>query len=176
MIPPFRAALGAAWGDLPAPVRAVHGGAPERRFAGRAEVIRAPGALAGAALRVGGFPPATNDIGFTLHIAPGQGGEVWRRRFGAHETISVLAWDARQGLRERFGAVTCVLAPRVKDGRLTMEVVRAWAVRALPLPAALTPASAIEVGASGDRYLFDIAATLPGGRALIRYRGWLAPA
>lgn len=168
---PFLQALGDDQ-DLPVSVLALHG--DEGRYHGRCDVTRGRGALVALALRAGRFPPEGNDLPVTLNIRRDCDGWHWERDFDGHITRSRLIFDARRGcVREQIGALTIWMRPMRTETGLAIEIQR-LRLFGVPCPRFLLPRScSTESEDTQARFRFDISAHLPGGRLLIRYRGWL---
>lgn len=154
-------------------IRDLHLGNATRRFAGQV-TVKAGAGLARFAAKLAGFPQPMQDAPFRLEIAADDRGERWTRWFGPCTTTSTLRATA-DGLEERFGPITTVLQPAVKqDGRLSFTT---GAARFLivPLPQWLAPQGRVAIWEREDRYHFDITGDLPAFGRAIRYVGWLAP-
>ncbi|MGL4280022.1 MAG: DUF4166 domain-containing protein, partial [Albidovulum sp.] len=173
----FERALGAAFADLPAPVRELHTVIDLRRWQGRAEVTRGSGILSRLIGWIMGFPPALSDCAVTVEMERQGAGEIWRRSFAGRRFRSHLtpAGKAGAGVIERFGPLAFRIGLRVRDGRLEYPV-RAGRVLGVPLPRVLIPVSetAESVDAEG-RATFDVALSHPFAGMVVRYRGWLLP-
>lgn len=169
----FPRAIGAAFEDLPAPIRDLHEALGASIWRGRARIDGAAGWAAALVARVVGFPTAGNAAVEVEINADGQR-SVWRRRFGRHRFLSVLS-NARKGggVTERFGPLSFDMVLTVRDGRLHYDVER-WRVGALRLPRLLMPGTSTheQIDAEG-RFAFDVEISAPLVGRLVRYRGWL---
>ena len=142
----FQQALGAAFFNLPAPVRQLHAVRGSARYAGIASVERGRNPLARLCARIGGLPGSMREVPVTVEFTADARGETWRRDFAGTRMTSRLAF--KDGLR-LFGV--------------------------LPLPARwFRGVRCCERGDEG-RYQFTVEARLPLVGHVIRYEGWLAP-
>ncbi len=172
--PLFERALGAAFGQMPEPIRELHRPRGTTSFDGIAEIDPAENVLAALAARLFRFPPAGSNVRVEVTLEPHGNHEIWKRRFGRTGFSSVLSIDARtHQLTERFGPVRCGLKIECHAHGLDMSVVHARLL-GLPLPRFLTPwTRAFERIDAEGRFTFDVEIGLPGIGRLVRYRGWL---
>lgn len=176
--PLFAQALGrAAFGALPAPLRAAHSPGHWHALAGEAEVEGPAGPLARLAAAPFRLPRlgAAVPLRVTMEALP-DGGERRVRDFAGRRFRSTLRARPGGGLTERFGPFTFALeVPCDADGlRL---VIAGWRLGKLPLPRRLAPvARAAERADAAGRFRFDVEMALPLLGRLVRYRGWLTPA
>lgn len=162
--------LGPAFATLPQRVRALHAGYGLRRHRGEAEVIRGRGALArlcGWAVRL----PPSGRGGIEVDIESGDRGQVWTRRFGAHEMRSRL-WAQAGLLCERLGPMRFGFRLGVDGGAVTWRVERASAL-GIPLRPGWFAGVCARESAGDGRYRFEVSAVLPVVGLLVAYRGWL---
>lgn len=174
----FPALLGESFAGLPDPVRRLHLAPGGTRFAGHADIARGRHPLArlmGYATRLP--PPGRVDVDVRIELGDGPAAgaepplERWHRQFGPHAMPSRL-WAHGGRLRERLG-------PVVFDFALTADGTgihwRVAGVRALglPLPARWFEGVTAVESARGDRYAFEVRATLPVIGPLVHYRGEL---
>lgn len=119
-----------------------------------------------------GFPPPMPPSRFQLDVAPQGKGHVWRRRFGRHQTRSLLRYDPAGGrVLERFGPIDLELRVTARQGALTVAVEQAR-LFGVPLPRVLCPQSASVEFETPDGHIgFDISASLPRVGLLVRYHG-----
>ena len=174
-VSPFQCALGADFAKLPTALQRFHSSdGAANRFSGRACVEHGVGLLPAAAIKLGGFPPATSDIPITITVTPHDNGERWERLFGSHKTTSHLHYDAATStINERFRVVACSIVPTLFEDALAVAVTRA-SVLGIPLPQFMSPrSSSREWQDDQRRFCFDIAAYLGRNTLLIRYSGWL---
>ena len=175
--PLYRRVLGEAFGRLAAPIRALHDAAGI--VEGEAVVERGRNPLGQLAAWLFGFPRAGRTPVRVEFTRAGDGAETWRRDFGGQRFES----RQREGLGpcaglilESFGPVTVGLAPVVTpEGALSL-VVRRWTLLGLRLPLAWAPGGPAFERAKDGRFTFDVTIAHPWLGALVRYRGWLAPA
>ena len=170
-MPLFAALLGAAFAQLPEPVRRVHDGRQVKELAGRCEVRRGRGVLAWLFGAAAALPRASGDVVVQVRIDRRGDGEVWTRHFGGQRMQSRL-WPDDGLLCERLGLVTFRFRLGVADARLvwTLQSVRALGV---PLPLAWFRGVRAEEGVADGRYGFRVSASVPGVPVLVAYAGWL---
>jgi len=170
----FERALGAAFAQMPEPVRELHRPRGTTSFEGIAQIDRAANPLAALAARLFRFPRAGVDVRAEVTLEPRGNHEIWQRRFGRTGFSSVLAIDAgTHRLTERFGPVRCALKIECHRNGLDMSI-DAARLLGLPLPRFLTPwTRAYERTDAEGRFTFDVEIGLPGIGRLVRYRGWL---
>ncbi|GJD50089.1 hypothetical protein OPKNFCMD_2826 [Methylobacterium crusticola] len=173
--PLFARALGPAFADLPAPVRALHGGDGPGTWSGRAAVTRGTSPLAGLVARVVGLPRAGADQPVRVSVARRGADEVWTRDFAGRRFRSRMRPAGPGAVIEQFGPLAFVLALPADAEGLGMRVA-GWRLGPLPLPRALAPVSAARESVDAEgRFRFDVAVRLPLAGLLVHYRGWLAP-
>ncbi|MEO0371641.1 MAG: DUF4166 domain-containing protein [Pseudomonadota bacterium] len=164
--------------DLPVPsaVLALHKGAGERRFEGRARVDRGTHPIVRIGLWASGFPPQSDDVPVMLTIRVGDHGAEWIRNFGGHITRSRLWFDAEKiAVKEKLGPFQLTLGLRVEKGQLRMKI-SGFSLWGLPLPRWCHPISQTrEFEDSEGRFGFDVSGRMPGFGPIIRYVGHLAP-
>ena len=172
--PLFERALGAAFTQMPPPIRELHRPRGTTAFDGIGQIDGAANSPAALAARLLRFPRAGADVPVEVTLTPRGNREIWRRRFGRAVFSSVLAIDARTGqLTERFGPVRCTLKIECHAHGLDMSI-GAARMLGLPLPSFLTPwTRAYERVDTEGRFTFDVEIGLPGIGRLCRYRGWL---
>jgi streptogramin lyase len=172
----FAIAIGAGFGNLPAPVRALHSCADQATFAGMAEIDGAAHIPARLLRRLGGFPRPGRTVPVTLTQCTTPDGQVWIRDFGGHITRSHLRLGPKAGqVDETFGPFRVRMALHAQPDGIVLRVAGA-AIWGLPLPRILLPRglSREDVDPQG-RFRFDIVGELPLFGTVIRYRGWLEP-
>jgi hypothetical protein len=169
---PFAAILGAAFAQLPEPVRRLHRGGA-RRFAGRASVERGGNLLARCLATIAGLPPACADGAIVVELEPLARGERWTRRFNGHVMRSRLWADRRGSLREQLGPLCFRFALEGSGDALRWHVIGVRAL-GLPLPAAWFRGVAACESVADGRYVFEVRAAVPMAGEIVRYRGWLA--
>ncbi|RYG20569.1 MAG: SDR family NAD(P)-dependent oxidoreductase [Caulobacteraceae bacterium] len=170
-------AIGPAFDDLPAPIRALHETPGRSLWRGRAMTEGASGPLAALAARIIGFPKAQTDCESEVAIDADGERSIWRRRIGGQGFASVLSRPREGGrVRERFGPLSMDLTLTPEGGRLVYRV-DGWRAGPIPLPRVLCPATVAfeDVDAEG-RFVFDVTITAPLVGRLVRYRGWLVRA
>lgn len=167
-------AIGPAFDDLPASIRALHETPGRSVWRGRAMTEGASGPLAAMVARVIGFPKAQADCEAEVSIDADGERSIWRRRIGGHGFASVLSKPRSGGrVSERFGPLSMDLTLTPEGGRLVYRV-EGWRAGPIPLPKALGPSTVAfeEVDAEG-RFVFDVTISAPLIGRLVRYRGWL---
>ena len=170
----FQQALGAAFFNLPAPVRRLHALRGTACYAGIASVERGRNPLARLCARVAGLPGAMQDVPITVDFSADARGETWRRDFGGTRMQSRLAF--KDGLlRERIGPLQFRHALLANGGAIWWRVAGVRLFGVLPLPARWF--RGVRCCEQGDdaRYRFTVEARMPVIGQVIRYEGWLAP-
>ena len=172
--PLFERALGATFGQMPEPIRALHRPRGTTSFDGIAQIDRAANLVAALAARLFRFPRAGSNVPVEVTLEPHENHELWHRRFGRAGFSSVLAIDpGTHQLTERFGPVVCTLKIEGHAEGLDMCIAGARAL-GLTLPSFFTPwTRAYERIDAEGRFTFDVEIGLPGIGRLVRYRGWL---
>lgn len=174
--PLFLRVLGAAFTQLPAPVRASHEVTAVAIFSGRAEVGRGSSPFARLIAAVFRFPVATPDVAVTVtktRTDSGESGcgEIWERCFGGRRFRSHLTEQAGR-MSERFGPFVFTLDVMVRDGELHYPVA-SGRVFGLPIPRALLPVSRAREFEHDGMFHFDVSMYTPFGGLIVRYRGCL---
>jgi len=174
-MPLFQQVLGAAWSELPAPVRNLHDVSSNARFSGRASVIRGSSLLAKMVGWFAGFPAAGKDVDVTVDIATGGERETWRRNFAGHAFSSEMRagndWLAAL-MCERFGPIRLGMA-LVTDGDVLRYVPRRWTFLGMPMPKVLMPNGEIFETVVDGKFVFHVEITLPFIGNVVTYDGWL---
>ena len=135
---PFERVLGAAFANLPAPVRELHALRHSALTSGRAEITAEPGAMKWLLCKFAGLPKPGLDVTVSVQFIPvPRGSERWERRFGDRRYASRMeAGSGREAgcLIEHFGMFDLQfrLEPghRASAGRL--PVGGGWACRCRP--------------------------------------------
>ncbi len=162
--------LGAAFASLPAPVRALHMAQGKRRYRGDVEVERGPGLLSRLVAAATRLPPVGAGP-LCVEIDASPRAERWTRFIGGRAMPSRL-WGDGDVLCERLGLATFGFRLDAADGAILWRVVRVR-VLGLSLPASWFAGVGARETADGDRYRFDVWASLPLAGLLVHYRGWL---
>ena len=173
--PLYRRVLGAAWDELPAPVRDLHRVETGRRFAGRATVDRGRGFFAGLIGAFYRFPRAGSDIPVSVLLERSRGGELWQRTFAGRTFRSFQREGEGRGaclVDERFGPVSVGLALVVGEGRLDY-VVRRWSFLGIPMPVFMAPGGRTFEHVEGGLFRFHVEIDHPWFGLIVRYQGWL---
>lgn len=171
MSDPFLRELGAV--DLPVCLRALHSPtAAPRRWSGPCRVERGSGIVAGLLLWLGRFPAAGT---VDLHLTTRREGAMvhWLRDFGGRCTPSILSFRAGRVV-ERFGPFVLMMRPEPIPGGFRLHVT-GGRVLGLPVPRFCLPRAEVAETGTETGVAFDVAACLPWGGLLIRYRGTLTP-
>jgi uncharacterized protein DUF4166 len=176
-VPLYQMLLGAAWLQLPAPLRAMHDLSDAMTAEGMAVVERGRGWLSRLAARIAGFPPAGANVPVRVSFTRQREREIWRRDFGG--IIFSSAQEPGRGrddrlLVERFGPFAFGLA-LVLDGDKLRLVTRRWSLFGLPLPAAWAPRGDAYESAQDGGFHFNVAICHPLTGLIVAYRGWLVP-
>lgn len=170
----FQQALGAAFFNLPASVRALHAVRGSARYAGIASIERGRNPLARACAQIAGLPAAMRDVPVTVEFVADARGEAWHRDFGGVHMRSRLAF--RDGLlRERIGPLQFRHALLANAGAIWWRVAGVRLFGLLPLPARWFRGVRCHECDDDGRYRFQVDAALPLIGRVIRYEGWLAP-
>lgn len=168
--PLFAVLLGPAFDALPGPVRALHVAQGGRRYAGSVEVERGPGLLSRLVAFATHLPPAgSGPLCVEIEASPQQ--ERWTRFIGGRAMPSRL-WRDGDVLCERLGLATFGFRLEVVDGAIAWRVVRVQAL-GVSLPARWFAGVGARESADGERYAFDVWASLPLAGLLVHYSGWL---
>lgn len=168
--PLFAVLLGPAFDALPGPVRALHVAQGRRRYAGSVDVERGPGLLSRLVAFATHLPPAgSGPLCVEIQASPQQ--ERWIRFIGGRAMPSRLR---REGdvLCERLGLATFGFRLEVADDAIAWRVVRVR-VFGVSLPSRWFTGVGARESADGERYAFDVWASLPLAGLLVHYRGWL---
>lgn len=176
--PLYAKVLGAAFGHLPAQVRALHGSTRTRTWTGRAQVRRGGGFLSRLIARAIGFPAEAADTPVSVTLTPQGNGERWTRSFGGKVFSSVQRPGTGRNawlVTERFGLVTVALALVVRDDRLYL-VPRRWSCAGLPLPRFLLPTGQTFESEADRCFHFDVEIALPVVGLIVAYSGALRQA
>lgn len=169
----FPLALGEAFADLPAAVRAAHQGRRAVSLHGRA---RARGDGGGAALvrRLQGLPgPGIHHT--TVEIAPlAAGGEAWTRRFGDRTFTSRVAPAGRdpRAFEETVGLLTYRFHAKPCPGGFRW-IFEGWRLGPAPLPAAWAPRSRARIFERDGSYRFRVLVAHPWLGVIFGYAGRL---
>ena len=173
-VPLFARVLGHSFHDLPPEVRATHDTADCSRWRGQARVSRGGGLWPRLIAMLFGFPPAAEAVPVTVTKKVTRGGETWVRTFGARRLRSYLA-ATPEGMTERFGPITFLLALHVRDHALQFPV-RGARLGPLALPRWMLPRSDAAESVVDGLFHFDVALSAPlTGALIVRYQGWLKP-
>ena len=174
---PFQRILGRSFEELAAPVRRLHSLTAPAAVAGLADIQIAPGLVPSLVCWLAGLPKSGTGVPVSVEFTPdGRGSEHWTRRFGERRYASSISAVRRAGeylLVERFGPFRLEFRLQaVADGVAWLLVgVTCIGIRA---PRWAVPKVQCLENGEGDRYQFDIDATMPLVGPLIRYKGWLA--
>lgn len=168
--PLFAQVLGPAFEALPVLLRAVHVAQGKRRYRGDVDVERGRGLLSRIVAVATHLPPAgTGRLCVEIDAAPD--GERWTRFIGGRAMPSRL-WHDGGVLCERLGLATFGFRLHIEEQAIVWRVIRVH-VFGLSLPARWFAGVGARESADGDRYRFDVWASLPLAGLLVHYRGWL---
>ena len=170
--------LGSAFDRLPAPLRALHGNAAGRQWAGSAAVRRGRNPVAVLIATLIGFPKTASSVPVSVTFAPHGDTERWTRRFGGRSFSSVQSTGRGRDaflLVERFGVASFALALVVEGDRLTL-VPRRWSLLGMPMPRFMLPSGASVECERNGRFCFDVEISAPVIGLIVAYRGTLEPA
>lgn len=174
---PLESVLGARFHHLMPQLRQLHGGRA-LNWKGQATVDAPRSPVARLLARLFGLPAETQKAPIAFDITPQpDGSETWQRHFADCTMVSSLrAGTDGTALEERFGPVTLIMVPEVREDRLNFVCKGAYLGGKLRLPGFLTPrAKAVIWQDEAGRYRFDIASELPLIGRLTRYQGWMRP-
>lgn len=166
----FAQVLGPAFDALASPVRALHMAQGLHRYRGEVEVERGAGLLSRIAAAATRLPPAGRGP-LCVEIEASPHAERWTRFIGGHAMPSRL-WREGEVLCERLGLATFGFRLEAVDGAIAWRVERVR-VFGIPLPARWFTGVGARESADGQRYRFDVWASLPLTGLLVHYRGWL---
>ena len=167
----YRTLLGDRFEVLPARVRELHDLTEPAVWTGRADVERGRSWVARVAAAVFSLPPDGADQPLSVSFTPGNGQEIWTRRFGARTFCSVQL-ESNGRLCERVGLVCLVSTLEASADGLALRL-RELRVLGIPLPRILHPRVHTFECEKGGRYRFEAEAHLPLAGLLVRYAGWL---
>lgn len=164
-------AMGPAFDDLPAPLRALHGrGGLWRGTA----TVETGGTLARRITRAMGLPTVAGTGPFSLEIAADGRDEVWTRRFGTHVFASRLGPGPDGTVLERIGAIRVQMRPEPVPDGLRLRIIGAG-IGLVMAPARLVGEGGGLETAEGRGLRFDVGGHAPGLGRVIRYHGVLEP-
>jgi hypothetical protein len=176
-MPLYRRVLGAAWHDLPPPLRAMHDLADRMTAEGIATVERGRGLFARLVAEVFRFPRSGRNVPVAVAFERRGSAELWRRTF-AGRSFASLQSEGRgrfdKLIVERFGPFAFGLALVLEQGKMRL-VLRRWTFLGVPLPLALAPAGDSYEYVRDGRFHFHVALRHPLTGPILRYRGWLEP-
>lgn len=174
--PIFEQNLGAAFSDLPQPVKDLHSPRAVVRHHGAAQIETAKTLLGKMAALAGGFPLKGGEVPAEVTIEAREACEVWTRKMGHKTFRSTLSLQPGGQMTETFGPMVFELDLAVKDACLKFPVGRGRAFGFLPIPKSLTPISETSEGVDAQgRFTFDVRLSLPNGALIVHYKGYLEP-
>jgi hypothetical protein len=174
MTTPFQSLLGAAFDNLPVPVRHLHGLSQSVATAGLAEITAAPNLAAWLLCKVAGLPKPGRDVPVTVSFHPnGRGREFWDRHFAGRRYASTME-AATDTLIEHFGPFDLHFRLTPQPDGLAWSLV-SWRLLGVSLPAISRPTIECTETAEGETFVFDIDVAFPVIGHVVHYRGWLAP-
>lgn len=162
--------LGPAFAALPEPMRALHVAQGLKRYVGEVQVERGSGLLSRlAAFATRLLPAGSGPLCVEIEASPSQ--EHWTRYIGGRAMPSRL-WREGDVLCERLGVARFGFRLEVVDEAIVWRVVRVGVFGVSLPPRWFTGVGARE-SADGERYAFDVWASLPLVGLLVHYTGWL---
>ncbi|HEV7519392.1 MAG TPA: DUF4166 domain-containing protein, partial [Thermoanaerobaculia bacterium] len=167
--------LGAAWNDLPEPVRRGHDTSHPLCYCGALSVRGGRSAAARLVAALLRLPRPGEGVPVRLVVTPEVDGCCWRRTFGARTLVTRQCCRGGQ-LVERFGILDLCFVPLVKERRLryrqTAAALRVGRLR-LPLPRPLMPVVAADAWvAEGESEMrIEIRITAPLVGIVLEYGG-----
>jgi hypothetical protein len=168
----YRRLLGPALDSLPPTLRDFHDVETEWRGHGRFRITRGRGRLRHLVARLGGLPPAGEDVAVRLRVVAEGPRERWLREFGGHQFESVQ-WPQDGLLMETLGALRLGFRVTVEPPALRLKPVRAWLL-GVPWPVALAPTGEGEEVGRPDGIAVVVRGYAPLLGLLVRYEGFLA--
>jgi hypothetical protein len=166
--------LGESWDSLPEAVRSAH--QLDSKKTGRFRVTHGQDFLTRRLARMAKLPSHTESANVVLKIRSTGSGEVWERRFDAHE-FTTVQWNSNGLLVERFGSWELQFALQIRGGALIYEQCGArlcLGPLSLPVPMAFAPRVSAREEASGtSRVRVFVTVSLPILGPLITYEGYL---
>lgn len=172
----FERLLGRRWSELPASVRAVHGGG---RLSASGRAVARIGASLPARLlrRLLGLPRSgRHEASVTLEATPD--GERWTRRFGSAQFASLLTDTRRDRIglfEERFGPLRFTFDLQAAPEGVKWELC-GWSAAGFPLPRRLAPLVRAGAEDANGLYRFRVVVAHRWIGLLFAYRGTLVPA
>jgi len=174
---PFQQILGAAFDNLPVPVRALHALSSSAHTSGRAKVTATVNPAAWMLRRVAGPPGPGTNVPVSVSFHPrAHGTEYWVRSFAGRRYASTMV-AGRAGdeglLIERFGPFRLMFRLAPSGEALRWSLVR-WRFLLIPLPSWTRPDIECSETGETDRFNFDIDVIFPLVGHVLHYRGWLS--
>jgi Domain of unknown function (DUF4166)/Saccharopine dehydrogenase NADP binding domain len=175
--PLYRRVLGAAFDELPKPIRDMHAFSSVHTASGVAEVERGTNPLSRLIGWIFGFPSAARAVPVQVQFTAKNGREIWRRSFGDKSFSSEQFEGTGRSeylLVERFGIFSFAMALVWAEKRLSL-VVRRWSCLGIPLPLSLAPGGEAFEFVRDGKFHFHVEIKLPLAGLIVRYRGSLVP-
>lgn len=116
------------------------------------------------------MPPSGRNVPLVFSISLEGERERWTRDFAGHRFQSLL-WNKGESLFERLGPVLFEFQLLVRDGALSMVLLKGWAFGILRLPRFCLPAVSTQEFCAEGLYQFDVQVDWPFLGRVIRYRG-----
>ena len=167
--------LGAAWNDLPEPIRAMHDATGTWIAEGHADIERGGNPLARIAAFIYRFPKAGRDVPITVTFEAKHGRETWTRNFAGKRFSSVQYEGSGRDeglICERFGPLVFAMALVIADGKMQL-VIRQWSAFGIPLPRFFMPIGNTFESAEDGKFHFHVEIGFAWTGLIVRYRGWL---
>ncbi len=174
--PLFESVLGDRWDALPDANRRLADVHDVEVFCGHAQIERGSGLVARIGAAMFRFPPAGADVPVTVTKTRVGEAEIWERNFAGRRFRSHLSPAGSPGrVFERFGPLRFELDLPVRDGVMSLPVLRGWCL-GIPIPRPLLPISDSREYTRDGLFHFDVGLFAPFGLGLVvRYRGSLRP-
>ncbi|HMK90852.1 MAG TPA: DUF4166 domain-containing protein [Methylocystis sp.] len=172
----FRDLLGAAFDELPEPVRRFHMLDLERFTSGRSMVARPETFGARLLSWIAGLPAPGVNLETSVRFTPlARNREYWRRNFAGRRYRSIMEAATDGRLIEHFGPFDLyfALTPSARGLRWSL---REWRLLKFPLPKRSTPSVECLETAEGDAFVFDIDVVFPLIGSVVHYAGALQDA
>ena len=170
----YRRLLGDKFDRLPPTLRDFHQVDRERHFHAKFKITRGKGFFKNVVAKLGGLPPAGENVPMRLRVVPDGEREHWHREFGKHK-LSSIQWEQNGLLMEKLGPVTLAFRLETDSTTLYLHRVKAWGLNFLRLPLFLAPnGEGIETGQENGCAIIA-RASMPLLGQLVQYEGLVLP-
>ena len=169
----YRRILGDQFDKLPVVLRNFHDLPEGGRGAGRFQIERGAGLLAGVLGLLLRFPVAGTNVLMTLDVSVEGDRERWIRDFGGRRLKSIQ-WVQGGSLIEKAGLLRFAFRLSADETGMHFAFQRAWLLF-VPLPSFLSPRIKASALAADRGWRVDIRLSLPWGAPILRYNGIVIP-